>query len=254
MKLFYSTILIIVLSILLAGAQTHVFGAETQTSSNTNDSNFDTQYNQYEDAITDLSDPIEPFNRVMFQFNDKLYFYLLKPAAIGYAFILPEDARVSVSNFFANLATPVRLSNCLLQGRINDASNEFTRFCINSIYGVAGLFDPARTYWNISRKEEDFGQTLGRYGAGPGFYLVLPFWGPSTLRDGVGILVDFLPDPMTYLLTTLEYTGMEGANKVNYTSLHLGEYEQVKKEAIDPYLVVRDAYAQYRAGQISDNR
>lgn len=247
MKALYSIILVMAISI-LACVQSKAFGAEMQQSFN--NEIVDNQDNQYDQAILAMPDPIEPFNRVMFQLNDKLYFYFFKPVAKGYSFIAPEPVRLSVFNFFSNLASPIRFTNCMLQGRINDASNEFTRFCINSIYGVAGLFDPARNYWDLPKKEEDFGQTLGVYGAGPGFYLVLPFFGPSSLRDGIGILVDFIPDPMTYLLTTLEYTGVEGVTMINYTSLHIGEYEQVKRDSIDPYFAVRDAYAQYRAGQL----
>lgn len=245
MKPLYSIILILAISI-LGVTQTKIFAAETEQS-------FDNTAivdNQYDQAILAMPDPIEPFNRAMFQLNDKLYFYFFKPVARGYSFILPEKARISVFNFFSNLASPIRLTNCLLQGKINDASNEFTRFCINSIYGIGGLFDPARSYWDIPKKEEDFGQTLGVYGAGHGFYLVLPFFGPSSLRDGVGRVVDFIPDPMTYLLTTVEYMGMDGVIMVNYTSLHIGEYEQIKRDSIDPYLAVRDAYAQYRAGEL----
>ena len=254
MKALY---LAIAVTILMGISSTPVFGKDLQTRAPSGNRAFDNAPdnqpdNQYEEAIESMPDPIEPFNRLMFQVNDKLYFYFFKPVAKGYSFVVPEDARVSVSNFFSNIATPIRLANCLLQGKITDASNEFTRFCLNSIYGIGGLFDPARNYWDIPKKNEDFGQTMGHYGAGPGFYLVLPFFGPSSLRDGVGTLVDFLPDPMTYLLNTFEYCAVDGGVRVNYTSLHIGDYEQIKREAIDPYIFIKDAYAQHRAGQIKE--
>ncbi len=198
-----------------------------------------------------ISDPIEPINRFMFAFNDRFYFYVLKPVAQTYKFILPERARICVSNFFSNLFTPIRLTNCLLQGKLNDASNEFERFCLNSTYGVLGLFDPADKYWDIKLKKEDFGQTLGRYGAGNGFYIVWPILGPSSFRDSIGDVADLFVNPIYYVTDNwYEFAAVDGARIVNYTSLHIGEYEDIKKDSIDPYLTIRDAYTQYRKGLI----
>lgn len=198
-----------------------------------------------------ISDPIEPVNRFMFAFNDRFYFYILKPVAQAYRFILPESVRICVSNVFSNLLTPIRLANCLLQGKFDDASNEFERFCLNSTYGVLGLFDPAEKYWGIKLKKEDFGQTLGRYGVGSGFYIVWPILGPSSFRDSIGDVADLFVNPIYYYTTNwYEFAAVEGARIVNYTSLHIGEYEDIKRESLDPYLTIRDAYAQYRKGLV----
>lgn len=193
-----------------------------------------------------LTDPLEPINRFMFQFNDKLYFYVLKPVAQGYSFILPEPVRISVSNVFRNLGFPVRFVNSILQLKFKDAENEFSRFCINTIYGVGGLFDPAKEYWEIQQKDEDFGQTLGRYGIGQGFYLVLPIFGPSSLRDGVGLAADIFTDPLTYYLNWETNAAERGVSMVNHTSLHIGEYENIKKEALDPYILIKEGWTQRR--------
>jgi|YNPBryantNP2012_1023418.scaffolds.fasta_scaffold01293_8 Surface lipoprotein len=193
-----------------------------------------------------LADPIEPVNRFMFQFNDKLYFYVLKPAAQGYSFLLPEPVRISVSNFFRNLGFPVRFANSVLQLKFKDAGNEFSRFCINTIYGVGGLFDPAKEYWELPQKDEDFGQTLGHYGVGQGFYLVLPVFGPSSLRDGIGLVADIFTDPLTYYLNWETHAVEQGVSTVNHTSLHIGEYENIKKEALDPYIFIKEGWTQRR--------
>jgi len=110
--------------------------------------------------------------------NDKLYRWVLKPVAKGYKFVVPDPVRVSVRNFFLNLGTPIRAVNALLQGKFGDMGMELARFGINSTIGMAGLFDPAKEF-HPTRKDEDTGQTLGVYGLGPGFYLVLPILGPS---------------------------------------------------------------------------
>ncbi len=193
-----------------------------------------------------LADPIEPVNRFMFQFNDKLYFYCLKPVSQAYSFIMPEPVRISVSNFFRNLGFPVRFVNSTLQLKFKDAGNEFSRFCINTIYGVGGLFDPAKEYWEIQQKDEDFGQTLGHYGISQGFYLVLPIFGPSSMRDGVGLAADIFTDPLTYYMNWETNAAERGVSMVNLTSLHIGEYENIKKEALDPYILIKEGWTQRR--------
>jgi len=195
-----------------------------------------------------IADPIEPVNRAVFWFNDKLYFYFLKPVARSYR-IVPEQGRVSMGRFFSNLAAPVRFVNSLLQLRMKDAGGELGRFCLNSTVGLAGLLDPAKTL-GIDKKEEDFGQTLGHYGVGQGFYLVLPFLGSSSLRDGLGDVVDRFFDPQTYLLTTWERLGATGLEAVNFLSLDKETYESIKRDSLDPYLFIRNAYAQRREGMV----
>jgi len=203
----------------------------------------------FEEEIT-ISDPIEPFNRAMFWVNDKLYFYILKPVA-RVVRVVPEPARESVSNFFTNLATPVRFVNSLLQLKFNDATVEVARFVLNTTVGVGGLFDVARSE-GFPAKNEDFGQTLGFYGLGPGFYIVWPLFGPSTLRDSVGFAADGFLDPAPYVVDDFElYLGIEALDRENELSLDKDTYEGIKKDALDPYLFVRNAYIQNREGKIA---
>ena len=197
-----------------------------------------------EEADVQIADPIESFNRASFWFNDKLYFYLLKPAARVYR-VVPEQGRTSVSNVFSTLATPIRFVNCLLQLKLKDAGNELGRLALNTTVGMAGLLDPAKTL-GMKKKKEDFGQTLGHYGVGQGFYLVIPVLGPSSLRDGTGLVVDSFFDPMTYYLNFPERVGVKTFEVVNTLSLDKDTYESIKKDSLDPYLFIRNAYAQRR--------
>lgn len=203
-----------------------------------------------EEEILKVRDPLEPVNRGIFWFNDKLYFYLLKPVARGLR-VVPEPARVSVGNFFDNLAAPVRLANKLLQFKPGDASDELARFVFNSTFGIAGLFDIAREQGGVSRKDEDFGQTLGHYGTGPGFYLVLPLLGPSNARDLVGRVGDYFLDPLPYVLDNRELIGAKAVDKENALSLDKETYEGIVRDELDPYLFIRNAYAQRREALIA---
>ena len=199
-----------------------------------------------------IDDPLERFNRGVFWVNDKLYFYLIKPVAKGYRLILPRQARVSVRNVFSNVATPVRATNDLLQFKFYDLATELYRLIVNSTVGLGGLFDPASSLAGVAETDdEDFGQTLGYYGAGHGFYLVLPVVGPSSLRDAVGGVADSFADPLRYAeLTTLEYFGVKSFKVVNSLSLDRDTYEGIVRDSLDPYLFVRAAYAQRRVAQI----
>ncbi len=197
-----------------------------------------------------IHDPLEPLNRGMFWFNDKLYFYALKPVAKTYRYI-PEPIRISLSNFLSNLTTPIRFVNALMQGKVNDAGNEMGRFFINTIVGVGGLFDPARKYAGLRKKEEDFGQTLAVLGIKPGPYLVIPFIGPSNTRDGVGYVVDTLTDPIGIVWQGQDYWAVKVTDTVNQISLDKDTYEAITGDALDPYLFVRDAYMQNRAGKVN---
>jgi phospholipid-binding lipoprotein MlaA len=197
-----------------------------------------------------VADPIEPVNRAFFVFNDRFYFWLLKPVARGYAFVVPEFARVGIRNALTNVAMPVRLVNSVLQGKMKGAGRELARFTINSTIGMGGLFDTAKDDWEIPASDEDTGQTLGVCGLGHGAYLVLPFLGPSSLRDAVGLGGDGLLNPLNVLVDFETAVAIRAGKAVNDTSLQIGEYEDIKAAAIDPYLAVRDGYVQYRKGQV----
>ncbi len=196
-----------------------------------------------------IADPIEPWNRLMFKFNDRFYFWVLKPVAKGYSFVLPQDARVAIGNFFKNLLFPVRFINCLLQGKFKQAGNEFLRFSINTTAGVFGLDDVAKKEFNIKSSNEDFGQSLAHFGAGHGFYIVWPVLGPSSLRDTFGLLGDFLLDPLTYIEIE-KSLALRATSLVNTTSLHIGDYEDMVEGALDPYISLQDAYIQYRDREV----
>jgi phospholipid-binding lipoprotein MlaA len=209
----------------------------------------------FEDAFAEeetlkVRDPLEPVNRGIFWFNDKLYFYLFKPIARGLR-VVPEPARVSLGNFFDNLAAPVRFANKLLQLKPGDASDELARFIFNSTFGIAGLFDIAKEQGGVRSKDEDFGQTLGHYGAGPGFYLVLPLLGPSNARDAVGRVGDYFLDPLTYNLGQGERIAGKVIDRENALSLDKDTYEGIVRDELDPYLFVRNAYTQRRQALIA---
>ena len=136
----------------------------------------------------------------MYTFNDKMYYYVLKPTAQGFAFVLPEPSRVCLKNFFYNLSMPIRALNCLFQGRGPDLGVELWRFIINSTAGVGGLFDPAGSFFHLPTYNEDTGLTFGRYGAGPGFYLMIPVLGAVKRKGCVReqYSISFM-DPLTYV-------------------------------------------------------
>jgi phospholipid-binding lipoprotein MlaA len=214
------------------------------------DSAFDELEEEFSQKQVTIADPLEPANRIMFGLNDVLYFWVVKPVAQVYAGVVPKPVRTSIGNFFHNVATPARLVNTLLQGKGAAAGTELHRFAINTTIGVLGFGDPAHDRWGLEPSEEDLGQTLAVYGLGDGCYLVLPFLGPSTLRDSLGTLGDQFLDPVRYVEPWEISIGLSGVNTANKSSLHLGDYETLKAAAVDPYVALRDAYAQYRKQQI----
>lgn len=206
-----------------------------------------------EEVVEEVSvaDPLEPWNRLMYHFNDKLYFWVLKPVAKGYNAVVPEGARVSVSNFFHNVATPIRFVSSLLQGKVKSAGIELARFGVNTTFGFLGLLDPAKKDLNLLSQDEELGQTLGKYGMGNIFYIVWPFLGPSSVRDSIGEFGDGFLDPVNYISPTKAVLGIQAYEQINDTSLHIGDYEDLKESAIDPYIAIRDAYIQHRQYKIT---
>ena len=198
-----------------------------------------------------LPDPFEPINRAFFEFNDKLYFLVLKPVARGYSFVLPEKVRVGISNVFRNLVFPVRFVNCLFQGKLEGASVELGSFLLNSIGGMGGFFDIAGAA-GVRKYDEDLGQSLAVAGIGPGFYINWPLLGPSTLRGTFGAVGDAFLDPFWYLESAGARWTARAVNTVNATSLNIGDYESLKKAALDPYVALRDAYYQNRLKRIKE--
>lgn len=207
---------------------------------------------EFEEQKDIIPDPLEPLNRLFFHFNDKLYFWAYKPVASGYKIVVPEDLRWGIKNFFSNLSTPIRLINCLLQANFKGAGNETIRFLLNSTLGLAGFLDPAKTELNIEKREEDFGQTLGVWGMGPILYIEWPILGASSLRDTFGYIGDLLLDPKTYLFQRMPLSlAIRTYDQINEFSFRIGEYEDFKKTALDPYIAKREAYHQNRRHKIN---
>ncbi len=205
-----------------------------------------------EEETVQIADPLYVWNKGMYYFNDKFYFWLLKPVTQGYSAVFPEGVRLSISNFYQNITTPIRFVNNLLQLKIKSAGNELLRFVVNTTFGVAGLGDFAKDKMDIKRHDEDLGQTFGHYGIGHGFYIVWPILGPSSLRDTVGYVGDLFLHPVSYITPIETAVGIDAHEKVNETSFHIGEYEDLKKAAIDPYISIRDAYAQHRKKKVEE--
>jgi phospholipid-binding lipoprotein MlaA len=198
-----------------------------------------------------LSDPFEPVNRAVFVFNDRVYLWVLKPVTTAYKAVVIEPFRVCFRNAFYNLESPIHIVNCMLQGKFKGAGNELARLLINTTLGFLGFFDQAKDKFDISKCDEDLGQTLGVWGFGPGFYIEWPFYGSSTVRDTVGFVGDFAFDPRTYIFSPVVYF-IRPVELVNEASFTLGDYEALKKAALDPYIAKREAYYQYRQNKIAE--
>ena len=201
---------------------------------------------EIDEDIETISDPLEPVNRAMFKFNDKLYFWVLKPVSRGYRFVLPKRVRTHIGNFFSNIATPVRLINCVLQGKAKGVVTEPTRFVLNTTIGIVGLFDPAQSLFDLEEQEAELDQTLCLYGMGPIMYINWPLLGASSLRGTIGFIGDTACDPATYVLSPLINIGIAAYEEVNETSFTIGDYEALTEAALDPYIAVRNAYFQNR--------
>lgn len=203
-----------------------------------------------DEEILEVYDPWETFNRGMFLFNDKAYFWVMKPVARGWRWLAPEPLRLGIRNFFSNLRAPIRFINAALQGKFRVAGDEITRFAVNSTLGIGGLYDPAKAHWDIEMQIEDTGQTLAHYGVGPGPYLVLPFLGPSNVRDGIGLFPDIYYSLVPQVFENRYYWIAISADIINFLSIDKDTYEGIKRDALDPYLFLRDAYSQYRLNLI----
>ena len=196
-------------------------------------------------------DPLEPLNRGIYKFNDKLDKAVLKPVAKGYTAVMPTFARIMVSNFFSNLDDVVVTANDLLQFKLVQGFSDGMRFFVNSTVGVLGLIDVA-SVGNLKKHNEDFGQTLGKWGIGNGPYLVLPLFGPSTLRDSAGLYVDSYASPI-YQIKNIPARNQTYIARGITLRAGLLDQEKVLDEAmIDPYEFTRDSYLQYRKNLVYD--
>lgn len=194
-----------------------------------------------------IADPFKLWNRGWFQFNDKLYFYAIRPVGTVYGWILfYRPVRVGVDNIFQNAEEPWSAVNLLLQGRFADSGRSFVHFLSNTTVGILGLWRPGDALWGEKPPKEDFDQTLGLWGIGPGVYLIWPFMGPSSIRGTFGMVADKAADPFTYYPP-----GAGVLDLVNSVSLgQWSHYEQLVDLSVDPYTALRDAYIQSRHRKI----
>jgi phospholipid-binding lipoprotein MlaA len=214
---------------------------------------------EYDDEYADeadvklIPDPFIEMNTGLYHFNDKMYFWVLKPVARGYGFIIPKELRSAIVNVFYNIRFPVRFINCLLQGKVRKSGAEFGQFFINTTAGFLGLANVAANYPELQPSKEDLGQTFAVWGFDNGAFLTLPFLGPSSLRDGLGRLGDTFLDPIWWVPVEIWTSiGIRAGEAVNETSLRIGEYEALKEAAIDPYVMIRNAYVQNRNKVIAE--
>lgn len=193
-------------------------------------------------------DPLEPFNRGVYQFNYTLDGVILRPAASIYRGVVPEKGRELVSNFIENLYTPVVFANSLLQLDPENTFSSFWRFFLNTTVGIGGLFDVA-TEAGLKTRPADFGQTLAIYGADTGPYLVLPIIGPSNGRDAIGRIADALMNPFNHIDEGLSYS-IWAATAINQRSNNMKLIDDVYNNSLDPYTTFRSGYTQKRAADI----
>jgi phospholipid-binding lipoprotein MlaA len=199
-------------------------------------------------------DPFEPMNRVVFNFNDGVDRYVAVPVAKGYQKVTPQPLRTAVSNFFSNLGDLTNAANALLQLKFTDATEDIMRFAFNSVFGIGGLLDWA-TPAGLPKHHQDFGLTLGHWGIPSGPYLVLPLFGPSTVRDSMGLIVDVKFNPLNYMEPALR-NPLYVLQFVSVRSDLLGASDLLQQAALDKYSFVRDAYTQQRRARLrgtSDN-
>lgn len=216
-------------------------------------SNVTDDLDDYDDApIATIPDPLEPWNRFWFRFNDIFYIHVAQPAYTGWTYITPSFFRTGASNLFYNALFPTRFINSLLQGRPLEAGVEFSRFMMNMM-GSAGLVDLAsskKTIVPVDPSGEDFGQTLGRWGIGQGFYIVWPFVGPSTARDTIGRIGDAFTSPLFYIEPWEASLGANVGFRFNDLNDVLPSYLDLRSIAVDPYLAMREAYISMRKAQV----
>lgn len=198
----------------------------------------------------DPRDPFEPINRVSYAVNDGLDRALVRPAAKAYRAVIPKFAQTGVSNVFSNAKYPVTMLNNALQGKLSAAASDTGRFVLNTTVGIGGLFDPASAA-GLERHDEDFGQTFGVWGIGAGPYFFVPFFGPTTLRDGFGSLADDIGEPRSHLEDDSTRWSLWMFDKFE-TRVRILDADAVLDRSGDPYAFVRSAYLQRREYQVRD--
>lgn len=211
------------------------------------------ELDNYDDTpVTGIYDPLEPWNRFWFAFNDIFYVHIAKPVFEAYQKVMPRQIREGVSNIWDNVGFPKRFINNLLQGKGKGAFVELSRFCTNisAGFGVMDVAASKKVLVPYDPSGEDFGQTLGRWGIGHGVYIVWPFLGPSSLRESVGFAGDCVVDPFFYVYPWELSTVSELYLRFNDLEGTLSTYTSLRGIAVDPYIAVREAYISYRNQQV----
>ena len=198
-----------------------------------------------------VKDPIEGYNRVMFAFNDGVDKAVVKPLAQGYVAAVPAPMRTGVANFFGNIADVFIAANNLLQGKLPEAVGDIGRVAINSTVGLLGLIDIA-TDVGLEKHDEDFGQTFGRWGVGDGPYVVLPIYGPRTMRDAFAQILDTHTDPIAQLDNVPSRNTLLVARGISDRADFLSADKILQEAALDRYSYIRDAYLQARRSKVYD--
>lgn len=200
---------------------------------------------------SDPADPLQGYNRSMDRFNEELDKAVLKPVATAYEAVLPQPVRSGVGNFFGNLGDVWSFVNNVLQGKPEGALHSFWRVVVNTTIGIGGLFDPA-SEMRLERHREDFGQTLGHWGVGPGPYVVLPLLGPSTLRDTLALPLDWMGHPRGQISDIPVRNSLTALEFVNVRARLLEAGDLLEGAALDPYSFKRDAWLQKRRNDVYD--
>jgi phospholipid-binding lipoprotein MlaA len=225
--------------------------AEPPPASTDDADDYEDEYEDNGQKVT-VADPIEPFNREMFLFNDFLILYVLEPAAKGVKAVVPWEFRTIFRNMLRNVRFPVRFVNCLLQGKWEKSGDEFASFFLNTTVGFLGMADVAATYPGLNHSPEDMGQTFAVWGWEDSSFLTLPFFGPSTMRDALGKLPDAVIDPLFWYSNLTLSLSLRGGEAVNDTSFRIGDYEAIKKASLDPYIAIRNGFIQNRNKLIAE--
>ncbi|MEA1914119.1 MAG: VacJ family lipoprotein [Campylobacterota bacterium] len=225
-------------------------------------SEFDYEFAQEEKEVQKKqeSDPLSGYNRVMTDINDGLYTYALRPVFKGYDAIVHDNIQEGIANVFNNSTFPIRFVNSILQLKFDKAVIETGRFIINTTLGVFGIFDVAKNQFNLVTTAEDFGQTLGHYGVGSGWHIVLPIFGPSNMRDMFSMFPDIYLNPSTYVSSRSDTFvahpdhawALFVGERLNSGSMNYSQYDLIRKDAIDLYPYLKNMYEQHRVQKIKE--
>ncbi len=249
-----------VMAIDAAETQPAKVASETEIATEAVDASTDVATDATADATTDaadamdeeFADPYERMNRNVYAFNDAVDKAAVKPVAKGYQKVIPKGLRLCASNMFSNLGEPYTAANNLLQGKPKSMLQDIGRLLLNSTLGIGGCIDVASA-WGIPKHQEDFGQTLAVWGVPSGPYVVLPVLGPSTVRDALSKPVDFLANPIGYVTNVPLRNSLQGYKMLDTRTNLLEASDVVDQSALDPYVMLRDAWLQRRLAQIKDD-